>query len=195
LARRRGRDGWRLQIAGDGESLPALRELVTAERLDDVVEFTGWLDESGVDRLLAGAAVAVQPDPRTAHTELSTMAKTVEYLARGVPVVAVDLAETRASAGDAAVYVPDGTPEQLAAAVGALLDDPVRRSALSAAARRRYRDSLAWEHQAEAYLTIWQRLLGPKAAADLGSPTGRSGNRLSNLAETSSADAVQPSKP
>ncbi|MGH3738775.1 MAG: glycosyltransferase family 4 protein [Micromonosporaceae bacterium] len=186
LARRRGRDGWRLQIAGDGESLPDLRELVDAEGLGGLVEFTGWLDAAAVDRLLTGATLALQPDPRTAHTEHSTMAKTIEYLARGVPVVAVDLAETRASAGDAATYLPDGTPEQLAGAIDDLLDDPDARTRMSRAGRRRYRDTLAWDHQERAYLGMWRRLLGPKAA-----PAPQPTKSLAD----SSADAVQPSTP
>jgi glycosyltransferase involved in cell wall biosynthesis len=91
----RGNTDWKLVVAGDGECLPALRALATARNLDDVVEFRGWLEADEVDALLNTATVAIQPDPPTKMAELSTMAKTVEYVARGVPVVAVDLLETR----------------------------------------------------------------------------------------------------
>ncbi|HEX2771464.1 MAG TPA: glycosyltransferase family 4 protein, partial [Micromonosporaceae bacterium] len=106
LSRRRGRAGWRLTIAGDGEQMAALTKLVAERGLGDVVEFTGWLDGPAVDELLRSATVALQPDLPTRMNDLSTMAKTVEYVARGVPVVAVDLTETRRTAGEAAVYVP-----------------------------------------------------------------------------------------
>ncbi len=90
---------------------------------------------------------------------LSTMAKTVEYLGRGVPVVAVDLVETRRSAGEAAVYVPNGTPAEFAGAIQTLLDDPDRRERMHHAGLTRFAETLAWEHQARGYVQMWDRLL------------------------------------
>lgn len=159
LTRLRGRTGWRLTIAGDGESLPALTKLVSERGLADVVEFTGWLDGAAVDELLRSATVAIQPDAPTRMNQLSTMAKTVEYLGRGVPVVAVDLIETRRTAGEAALYVPNGTPAEFAAALHELLDDPRRRARMREIGLARFRDTLAWEHQARAYIAVWDRLL------------------------------------
>jgi glycosyltransferase involved in cell wall biosynthesis len=161
LVRRRGRSGWRMTIAGDGEMMPALAKLVAARGLADLVEFTGWLDGPEVDELLRSATVAIQPDAPTRMNHLSTMAKTVEYLGRGVPVVAADLVETRRSAGDAAVYVPRGTPAEFAAALDRLLDDPCRREAMRATGLARFADRLSWERQAGTYLEVWRRLLGP----------------------------------
>ncbi len=159
LVRRRGRDDWRLTIAGDGEMLPALTKLVAERGLSDVVEFTGWLDGPEVDALLATATVGVQPDLPTRMNDLSTMAKTVEYLARGVPVVAADLTETRRSAGDAAVYVPEGTPAEFAEAIDELLNDAPLRAQMSQVGRARFAETLAWEHQARRYVAVWQRVL------------------------------------
>jgi glycosyltransferase involved in cell wall biosynthesis len=160
LTRRRGRTGWRLTIAGDGEQMPALTKLVAERGLGDVVEFTGWLDGPAVDELLQSATVALQPDLPSRMNDLSTMAKTVEYVARGVPVVAVDLTETRRTAGDAAVYVPNGYPAEFAAAIDELLDDPARRRHMRQVGRRRFADHLAWEHQAGRYMRVWRGLLG-----------------------------------
>jgi len=162
LVEMRGRIGWRLVIAGDGECLPALRSLATERKLDDVVEFTGWLEVEAIDGLLRSATVGLQPDPRTPLAEVSTMAKTIEYLARGLPVVAVDMRETRRSAGDAAVYVPTGGPEELAVALHRLLDDPTARAAMRNVALARFRDTLAWEHQAANYVRLWDDLLSTR---------------------------------
>ena len=128
LARRRGRDDWRMIIAGDGETMPDLRKLVAERGLGDVVEFVGWLHGPEVDDLLRTATIAIQPDLPTRMNSLSTMAKTIEYLGRGVPVVAVDMIETGRSAGDAARYVPTGTPAEFAEAIDELLNDPEQRS-------------------------------------------------------------------
>ena len=160
LARRRGRAGWRVTIAGDGEMLPALTKLVADRGLGDLVEFTGWLDAPGVDALLRQATVAIQPDAPTRMNQLSTMAKTVEYLGRGVPVVAVDMIETRRTADDAAAYVPTGDPKEFAAALDELLDDPERRARMRQAGLTRFTELLSWERQESNYLSVWRRLLG-----------------------------------
>jgi glycosyltransferase involved in cell wall biosynthesis len=155
----RGRGDWRLTIAGDGETLGELTKLVADRGLGDVVEFAGWLDSAQVDELLRGATVAIQPDAPTTMNDLSTMAKTVEYLGRGVPVVAADLTETRRTAGDAAVYVPGGTPAEFAAAIHVLLDDPTKRASMREVALSRFDEQLSWESQATRYLATWNRLL------------------------------------
>jgi glycosyltransferase involved in cell wall biosynthesis len=159
LIRRRGREDWRLTIAGDGETLPALTKLVADRGLSDVVEFAGWLEAPAVDALLATATVAIQPDLPTRMNNLSTMAKTVEYLARGVPVVAADLTETRRTAGEAAVYVPNGTPAEFAEAIDELLNDLPLRSQMRQVAMARFTETLAWEHQARRYVEVWRQLL------------------------------------
>jgi len=159
LVRLRGRTGWRMVLAGDGETASALRKLTAERGLTDVVEFTGWLNGPEVDALLRSATVAIQPDLPTRMNQLSTMAKTVEYLGRGVPVVAADLIETRATVGEAGVYVPHGEPLEFAEAIDELLDDPELRARMHEIGRERFRDFLSWEHQAEKYVAVWRRLL------------------------------------
>ncbi|BCJ49711.1 glycosyltransferase WbuB [Actinoplanes sp. NBRC 14428] len=178
LTRLRGRDDWRLIIAGDGESLPALHKLVAERGLGDVVEFAGWLDGPAVDDLLRHATVAIQPDLPTTMNDLSTMAKTVEYLGRGVPVVAADLTETRRTADAAAVYVPTGAPEEFARAVNDLFDDEARRRRMRETGLSRFTELLSWEHQARRYVAVWNRLLkrrGPRIVipAQRTAPAGR----------------------
>jgi glycosyltransferase involved in cell wall biosynthesis len=170
-----------MTIAGDGESLPALRELVRERGLDDVVSFAGWLDGAAVDDLLRTATVAIQPDLPTKMNDLSTMAKTVEYLGRGVPVVAADLTETRRTAEEAAAYVPNGTPGEYGTAINELLDDPERRAHMRAVGLRRFADKLVWEHQAAAYVAVWRRLLARRlgrvdGSAGLKPPRQRAGD-------------------
>ena len=165
LVHLRGRDDWRVVVAGDGESLPQLRRLADERDLADVVTFTGRLEADEVGALLRSATIAVQPDPPTRMAQLSTMAKTVEYVARGLPVVAVDMPETRRTAGEAARYVRTGDPDELAKAVDQLLADSGARAEMQRVARSRFATELAWDHQVKAYLELWRRLMPATPAA------------------------------
>ncbi|GAB2936326.1 glycosyltransferase family 4 protein [Micromonospora polyrhachis] len=176
----RGADDWQLSIAGDGDCLPELRRLAAERGLADVVRFTGWLDAAEVDTLLRSATLAIQPDAPTRMAELSTMAKTVEYVARGVPVVAVDLLETRRTAGSAASYLPTGGPDEFAKALDQLLDDAPARNAMRVAGRRRFVERLAWDHQVRSYIRLWNQLL----------PRHEAGHR--SVAYSDDVDAASP---
>jgi glycosyltransferase involved in cell wall biosynthesis len=185
LTRRRGRTGWRMVLAGDGETMPALRALATERGLDDVVTFTGWLDGSAVDALLRDATVAIQPDLPTRMNDLSTMAKTVEYVGRGVPVVAANLTETRRTLDDAGEYVPNGTPAEFAEAIDALLDDPDRRRQMRKLGRDRFLSMLSWEHQSGPYADVYRRLLAKRL------PDARIPAQRAAADETSTAEQME----
>jgi glycosyltransferase involved in cell wall biosynthesis len=88
------------------------------------------------------------------------MNKTMEYMAFGLPVVAFDLKETRVSAGEAAVYVAPTDPGLYAKAIVELLDDEPCRRAMGRVARERVERELAWRHQREAYVGVYDRLVG-----------------------------------
>lgn len=176
LIRLRGRTDWKMIIAGDGESMPALTKLVADRELGDVVELTGWLEPPGVDELLRNATVAIQPDLPTRMNDLSTMAKTVEYVGRGVPVVAVDLTETRRTAAEAATYVKTGAPAEFAEAIDALLEDPGRRALMREIGLARFAEFLSWDRQAVDYVACFDRLLAKRRRAAAGEPAhGRNG--------------------
>ena len=64
--------------------------------------------------ILSTADVGISPDPKNPLNDVSTMNKTMEYMAFGLPVVAFDLRETRISAGDAAVYATPNDVTELA---------------------------------------------------------------------------------
>lgn len=157
----RGSDDWELVVAGDGESMSDLRRLAIARGIEDVVRFTGWLEADEVDELLCSASIAIQPDLPSRMAEMYTMAKTVEYVARGVPVVAVDLLETRRTADSAASYVLTGSPDEFAKAIDQLLSDERARAAMGVTGRQRFIDELAWDHQVKSYIRLWDRLLRP----------------------------------
>jgi glycosyltransferase involved in cell wall biosynthesis len=125
------------------------------------VELPGRVPDSYVADVLSTADVGLSPDPLNPLNDVSTMNKTMEYMAYGLPVVAFDLVETRVSAGDAADYAePSSGAPGFAAALLRLLDDPARRTLMGKLGRERVEDELAWAHQAPAYLAVFDELAG-----------------------------------
>ena len=89
--------------------------------------FTGRIPDDEVAAILSTADVGISPDPKNPLNDVSTMNKTMEYMAFALPVVAFDLRETRISAGDAAVYATPNDVGELAQLLVDLIDDEPRR--------------------------------------------------------------------
>lgn len=73
------------------------------------------------------------------------MNKVLEYMVFGKAQVMFDLVESRASAGEAALYVPGESPQRLGDGILELLDDPVRREKMGQLGASRLRSELNWE--------------------------------------------------
>src|SRR5205823_4806607 len=83
----------------------------------------GRAPDEEVGRIMSTADVGLSPDPKNPLNDVSTMNKSMEYMAFELPVVAFDLLETRVSAGDAAVYVEPNVIQRYAEAITELMDD------------------------------------------------------------------------
>ena len=156
----KGRDDFHVALLGFGDCLEELKALSAELRLDDHVTFTGRVGPEQIRDYLSTASVGLSPDPSSPLNDVSTMNKTLEYMAFELPVVAFELKETRVSAGDAAVYVRDGDLDGYADAISELLDDEERRRDMGQRGRRRIEDEFAWQHQAPRYVDVYKALLG-----------------------------------
>ena len=145
---------------GGGDCLEELKVLAKDLDVADLVYFTGRAPDELVGELMSSASVGLSPDPKNPLNDVSTMNKTMEYMAYELPVVAFDLIETKVSAADAAVYVTPNVIEEYAQAVVDLIDDPARRVLMAKLGRERVEDVLAWPHQAVHYVGVYQHLLG-----------------------------------
>jgi glycosyltransferase involved in cell wall biosynthesis len=162
------RDDWHAVLAGDGESLGGLRRLAGELGLDDRVEFTGWLYEADLRRLLCSSDVCLVPDPKTPLSDSSTLMKIAEYMAMSRPVVSYDLMESRVTAGDAALFVRPNDPGALARGISELLDDPERRERMGRLGRERVEQGLSWEHSERALLAAHEEALARSRARSRG---------------------------
>jgi glycosyltransferase involved in cell wall biosynthesis len=160
VVRRHGRTDVRFALLGFGDCLADLRRQCTELGLDDFVDFTGRVGPEQISQYLSTAAAGVSPDPMSPLNDVSTMNKTMEYLAFGLPVVAYRLTETVVSAGTCAVYIEPGDEAGFADALVELLDDPDRRAELGAAGRLRAERELDWRPQARAYVSVFDGLFG-----------------------------------
>ena len=147
-------------LIGAGDSYADLVALRDELGLAGHVEFTGRASDEQVARIMSTADVGLSPDPKNPLNDVSTMNKTMEYMAFELPVVAYDLRETRVSADEAAVYVTPNSVADYAAAIVELMDDEPRRNRLGKLGRRRVEQELAWSHQERAYLAVYRALLG-----------------------------------
>jgi glycosyltransferase involved in cell wall biosynthesis len=151
-------------LIGSGDCFDDLVALRDQLGLAGHVEFTGRAPDELVARIMSTADLGLSPDPKNPLNDVSTMNKTMEYMAFELPVVAFDLRETRVSAGDAAVYVQPNDVHNYAEAIIELMDDEPRRSRLGKLGRVRVERELAWGCQEGAYLDVYRRLLGGTGA-------------------------------
>ncbi len=158
-----GRHDIAFTLIGKGDCFDDLVALRDELGLADHVEFTGRAPDELVARILSTADVGLSPDPKNPLNDVSTMNKTMEYMAFELPVVAFDLRETRVSAADAAVYVRPNDITEYAAAIVDLMDDQPQRSRLGKLGRARVERELAWSHQKRAFLGVYRRLLDDSA--------------------------------
>jgi glycosyltransferase involved in cell wall biosynthesis len=159
------RDDIAFTLIGSGDCFDELVALRDELGLAGHVEFTGRAPDELVAQILSTADVGLSPDPKNPLNDVSTMNKTMEYMAFELPVVAFDLRETRVSAGEAGTYVTPNDVGEYARAIVKLVDDEPRRSRLGKLGRARVEKELAWSYQQRAYLGVYQRLIAGRTAA------------------------------
>lgn len=160
LVHKRGRTGVTATMLGFGDCLEDLRRQSSELGLDDHVTFPGRVDRVAIAEYLSRSDIGLCPDLKTPLNDVSTMNKTMEYMAYGLPSVSFDLVETRVSGDDCVLYVPSGDIAAFADAVERLIDDPELRVELGMRARERVTRVLDWRPQAEAYVSVYDRLTG-----------------------------------
>jgi glycosyltransferase involved in cell wall biosynthesis len=137
-----------------GRPAPATERLAAQLSVADRVTFTHGLDDAAFSALLASAEVAVVP---SLYEGFSLPA--LEHLASGTPLVASRSGALPEVTGDAAVLVPPGDSEELAAALRRLLDSPAERAALADRALRRVGERFAWTAVAQATVAQYREAL------------------------------------
>ncbi len=136
----------RLLLVGMGEAYPDLAGLISSRGFADVVEMVGPLPRDETLRVMDRFSVAVLPGTLGTGAPL----KLLEYAARGLPIVAPDLANLRQVWGDTTVaYFVPGDPLELERLLRDLLDHPEKRARLARAAWSLVKERYTWTRQME----------------------------------------------
>ncbi|HLG75037.1 MAG TPA: glycosyltransferase, partial [Ktedonobacteraceae bacterium] len=165
-----GRQDTGLVLMGDGGYLPTLKALAHDLHLDAFVQFTGWVGDQEIVRYLSTADIGLCPDPQNGLNEYCTMVKSMEYMAMSLPIVAFDLAETRATTQDAALYAPANSVEHFATCLNRLLDNPALRAHMGQRGRQLVLEQLNWDYDQRnlfrAYSLLFPRFTHPQFALE-----------------------------
>ncbi|MGE3843730.1 MAG: glycosyltransferase family 4 protein [Vicinamibacterales bacterium] len=160
-----------LTIAGDGPERAALEAQACNAGLDGCVHFVGWCSPDEVRARMLDASLVVMP----------SRASGVDY-SEGLGIVALEAAEAgravvASRAGGLPEAVVDGVTgiivqpddsDALARAIGSLLADPARATALGAAGRRRIQSRFRWDTCLDAYVQLFIRLADGRTAQHIG---------------------------
>lgn len=161
LVHEMGRRDVQFLLMGTGPEHGRLVAQRDALGVGDFVDLPGRVSNEFLFEALQTMDVGASCDPINAYNHHCTMNKVLEYMAFGKPQVLFDLKEGRASAGDAAWYVPENSAVRLAQTIAALLDDPAARERMGRLAAERFRTRLNWEKSVDQLLRAYASALGP----------------------------------
>jgi glycosyltransferase involved in cell wall biosynthesis len=142
-----------------GTPAAATRRQAAQLDLTGRVRFENGLPDDAYAQLLASAEIAVIP---SLYEGFSLPA--VEHMASGTPLIASRAGALPEVTGDAAVLVPPGDAEELAAALRTLHDSEAERARLAAAGLARVRERFAWPAVAAATADLYRQVISGEIA-------------------------------
>lgn len=153
-----------LNIVGDGEYLPVLRELVSQLGLEKLVRFSdGWLDLDEIPRVIRAADVGLVPVVKSMYTDLMHSEKFFEYVAMKKPVVISRIRAVEAYFDeDAVVFFEPGNEKDLARCILELYQNPAKRRSLVRNASKTC-EKYRWANMKKEYLRVYEDLMEEKS--------------------------------
>jgi glycosyltransferase involved in cell wall biosynthesis len=151
-----GREDFRCVLIGGGPHQPSVAAFAEAQGIGDLCHFTGVVSDDELFHILSTADVAIDPLPKNAFSDRSTMNKILEYMFFGLPIVAFDLKEARVSAQEAGLFVTANDVRAMADGIATLLDDPTRRQAMGEFGKARLRGAVAFDYQIPNLLACYE---------------------------------------
>jgi glycosyltransferase involved in cell wall biosynthesis len=149
-----------LQVFGDGDYFPRVRELVHELGVEDNVRLEqGLVPVENLLPAIREASVGIVPILDDSFTRFMLPVKLLEYVAVGVPVIASSTDTIRAYFDERTVCLcAPGDPDDLAACIVDLYRDSAKREAFAAAARA-FNTEHGWDREKQKYYDLIDSLV------------------------------------
>lgn len=153
------RNGIQPKLTIVGSPIPGGRSetLIRKHALQDIVTFTGRIDDRELVARYSASEVAVVPSLYEGFGLPAT-----EAMACGLPVIvsrAGALPEVIGNESEAGLSVPPADPGALATAIKLLLTDPYLRRRMGEAGRKRVENHFTWRRAAENTVAVYEEML------------------------------------
>lgn len=146
----------KLNIVGDGEYLPQLKDMTNDLKLNEFVTFIGYIPYEEVPPYIARADICVAP----MLDDVGTPNKILEYFAMGKATVSSEIPGLTALLGrECLLYFQPGNEAELAERITELYHSPEKRAALGKCAKGFYYQ-FRWDVMKQTYLGVYQQLAG-----------------------------------
>jgi glycosyltransferase involved in cell wall biosynthesis len=149
---------WTLLAVGSGPEQDVLESAARRHGWSDRLRIPGGVAHEDVPALLALMDVLVLPSVTTLHFREQFGRVLIEAMCARIPLIGSDSGSIPETMGEAGVVVPERDPAALAAALRALMADPVERKRLGEAGRRRAERHFTWERIAAVHRALWDDL-------------------------------------
>ena len=145
-----------LTLIGEGSRLEQYKASVADFGLKDRVEFTGWLSNREIQKLVAQSNLGLFPS-RIESFGLSV----VEAMAAGLPIVAASggAIPENIKEGVTGILVPVNNADALTKAIISALENPQRAESLAKAAKTEVQKKFNWDKTADSVINLYQSTL------------------------------------
>lgn len=143
-----------LIVVGTPKKNGGVEKLIKNLGIDELVTFTGWIDDNEYVRQYAKAAVAVVP---SLYEGFGLPAG--EAMACGLPVISTKGGALPEVVGDAGVLVPSADPKALYKAITMILDDSVLAKKMGRAGYQRVHKLFTWKRAAEKTVEVYREAI------------------------------------
>jgi len=148
-----------LIVVGDGPERSRIQAAVDRAGLPRHVALLGWRESQDLAAYYHHAHIGLLPFRDTPHIRVTLANKLFDYMAAGLPVIAVDVPPMRRVLGEtgAGLLYPPGDVAALAGSIVELLRDPLRRADLGACGRRAVKTKYCWREDEERLVAAVRR--------------------------------------
>jgi len=160
------RMNYRFYLVGDGVLKPMLEKLAKQLRIDNYIEFTGYLPRKKAYGYIYASNVCLLPFKKNPNSDYASPHKLFEYMSFGKPVVSTPLMSTMRMVGEAIYLWEPPTAKRLSEILYELYRNGNLRKKLGKMGQKLVKERYNWEIEEKRFLKIYLRLAKKYIQAD-----------------------------